>query len=164
MKIERLDDKTVTIGPLDSIGANLLQQIRTCAEPGNNLAAKERLFPPPIHERGSELIAEWKEYVEPDLIHLFASHLEVIERDLDGFPPDTEDEERHVLHIPVKHLEAWIHGLNQARLAIAARHRFTEKDMEGPIPFVGDKRALALFQIWFYGIVEECFLRILDDE
>ena len=26
----------------------------------------------------------------------------------------------------------------------------------------GDVRALALFQVWFYGILEECFLRILD--
>ena len=161
MKIERLNDKIVAIGPLDLLGCDLLHQIRVSAEPGDSVAAKERLFPPPIRDKRSELRQEWKEYVEPELAQLFASHLDIIEKDLKNFPRGEPDEGSHTLHIPVKHLDAWIHGLNQARLSIAARNNFTERDMDGPIPLEGDARALALFKVWFYGILEECFLRIL---
>jgi hypothetical protein len=63
----------------------------------------------------------------------------------------------------VKHLEAWIHALNQARLALSARFGFTERDMEDAIPIEGDQRALALFQVHFYGFLQECFLRQLED-
>jgi hypothetical protein len=164
MRIERLNDRTVAIGPLDLLSCELLQQIRVSAEPGNSRAVRERLFPSPIKDKRSELRQEWKEYVEPELAELFASHLDIIEKDLEGFPSGGSDETGHVLHVPVKHLDAWIHGLNQARLAIAARNNFTEKDMDSPIPFEGDVRALALFQVWFYGILEECFLRILGAE
>ena len=162
MKIERLNHETVAIGPVDLLGRELLHQIRSSAEPGDSLAVKQRLFPAPTREKKSDFRQEWKEYVEPELAELFASHLDVIEKDLQGFPQEDDDKRRHTLHIPVKHLEAWIHGLNQARLAIAARNHFTERDMDGPIPLEGDERALALFQVWFYGILEESFLRILD--
>ena len=164
MRIERLDEKTVAVGPLDPLGCELLQQIRTAADPSNSPAARARLFPPPIRDKKSELRQEWKEYVVPELAELFASHLEVIENDLQDFPGDEATDSSPVLHIPVKHLEAWVHGLNQARLAIAARHRFTERDMDTPIAMEADERALALFQVWFYGILEECFLRILDED
>ena len=118
MRIERLNDKFVAIGPLDLLSCELLQQIRLSAEPGKSRAVKERLFPSPTREKNSELRQEWREYVEPELAELFASHLDVIEKDLDGFPEGRpkEDEEGHVLYVPVKHLDAWVHGLNQARL------------------------------------------------
>ena len=62
----------------------------------------------------------------------------------------------------MKHLEAWIHALNQARLALAARHDFSERELEREIPAEGDDRAFALFQIHFYGLLQEFFLRQLD--
>jgi hypothetical protein len=62
----------------------------------------------------------------------------------------------------VKHLEAWIHALNQARLALAARHEFAERELEREVPTEGGERALALFQIHFYGLLQEFFLRQLD--
>jgi hypothetical protein len=161
MRIERLNEKTVAIGPLDILGRELLHQIRAAADPSDSSAARERLFPPPTKDRKSEFRDEWKEYVEPELAHIFASHLEIIENDLQDFPRTEPDKDDAILHIPVKHLDAWIHGLNQARLAIAARHKFTEHDMDSPIGLHADERSLALFQVWFYGILEECFLRIL---
>jgi hypothetical protein len=161
MRIERLNDQIVAIGPLDLLSRELLLQIRQSAEPGKSRAVRERLFPPPTSDKKSELRQEWKEYVEPELAELFASHLDIIDKDLESIREDVEGDAVHVLHVPLKHLDPWIHGLNQARLAIAARHNFTERDMESTIELEGDARDLALFQVWFYGMLEECFLRIL---
>jgi hypothetical protein len=38
MRIERLNDSIVAIGPLDLLSCELLQQIRVSAEPGNSRA------------------------------------------------------------------------------------------------------------------------------
>ena len=64
MRIERLNDSIVAIGPLDLLSCELLQQIRVSAEPGNSRAVRERLFPSPTKDKRSELRQEWKEYVE----------------------------------------------------------------------------------------------------
>jgi hypothetical protein len=176
MKIVLIDNQTIAIGPIDLFCCELIRQIKISAEPGDDAAARERLFPVPTESGDDEAVEDWREYVHPELERLFSSHLDIIERDLEGFPGEslpaqTKQEEggslvgdEHVLRIPLTHLDAWIHGLNQARLAIAARHDFTEKDMDGEIPLEGDGRALALFQIHFYGILQECFLRILGSE
>ena len=64
----------------------------------------------------------------------------------------------------MKNLDAWIHTLNQARLAISTRYDFTEEDMEKRVSLGGDARGLALFQVHFYGFVQECFLQQIEDE
>ena len=161
MKIERSDEQTVSIGPLDLLCCELLHQIRVSAAPGESKAARARLFPSPSGGQDRGLDRDWRDYIESDLAHLFESHLEVIDRDLEDFPGDQPESEGYTLHVPVKNLEAWIHGLNQARLALTARYNFTEDDMNGRIPSDGDVRALTLFQVHFYGLLQECFLRVL---
>ena len=51
-----------------------------------------------------------------------------------------------------------------ARLALAARYGFTEKEIDGPLPESGDVTTLALYQLHFYGWLQECFLRVLRDD
>lgn len=164
MKVTRIDEQTIAIGPLDLFSTELLHQIHLSANPGDNREARERLYPPPTHGDDKEFEQDWKDYVEPGLADLFATSIEVIENDIAEFPPARPASDHHTLHLPVKNLEAWIHGLNQARLALAARHGFTEKDIDSPIPMDGDMKALALFQVHFYGWLQECFLRVLRDE
>jgi len=64
--------------------------------------------------------------------------------------------------IPAKHAEAWLNALNQARLSIAARNEFTEGELgdnyRSPI---GSRRDLSLFQVNFYGFLQEFILREL---
>jgi hypothetical protein len=163
VKIQRCDDHTISIGPLDLLCCELLNQIRVSAIPDDTEAVRERLFPSPTHGEDEEFDEEWREYVDPELRHLFESSLETIQSDLEDFPPKTPAEEGHTLKIPVDHLEAWVHGLNQARLAIAARNGFGEEEMDDGVPFGGDGRALALFQVHFYGFLQECFLRLLGE-
>jgi hypothetical protein len=91
------------------------------------------------------------------------SSIEVIERDLEKLRVDKGTGES-ALPVAASNLEAWIHGLNQARLALAARHDFTDEDMERTLPLGGDPRALALLQVRFYGILQELFLRELNGD
>ena len=161
MLIERPDEQTVALRDLDLLCCELLHQIGIAADPGDSIAARDRLFSSPTGGREPELDADWKEYVEPGLAHLFRSALDVVKQDLRDFPPATPADD-YTLHIPVKHLESWIHALNQARLAIAARHDFTQREMDDKVPLSGDTRAFALFQVYFYGILQEWFLAELE--
>ena len=65
-----------------------------------------------------------------------------------------------VLRIPWKHADAWLSALNQARLVIAAKYNFSDAELgdhfRSPI---GSRRDLSLFQVNFYGFLQECILR-----
>jgi len=162
MRIERVDAKTVKLGPLDLLSCAFLQQIWNAADPWDVDVARQRLFPSPSNGKLPELDKDWLEYVEPELSEFFTSNLKVVDRDLKGFPSETSEDLGYTLRIPVSHLEAWIHALNQARLTLAARHNVTEADMNGENPIDGGERSIALFQEHFYGYMIECFVRILD--
>jgi len=162
MRIRRCDAQTVELGDLDSICCELLRQVVASAQVDDSAAARERIYSSPTDGREPEFDQDWKNYVEPDLRDMFRSSQEIVQTSLENFPPD-KTAESYSLRIPMKHLEAWIHVLNQARLALSARYNFTERDMEDPIPIEGNQRALALFQVHFYGFLQECFLRQLED-
>ncbi len=160
MQISRLDTRTVALTQLNAVCCTLLRQIASSADPGENGPARARIYPAPTGGREPDADRDWREYVEPDLRRLFQDALDVVEEDVKKLAPEGR-RQGHALRIPVKNLEAWIHALNQARLAIAARNDFAEPDMDGRVPVEGDARALALFQVHFYGFLQECFLREL---
>ena len=161
MKIHRLNARTIALEEIDSFLAQLLRQIPTSADPSGSAAAGVRLFPSPTGGRDPETDEDWRELIEPDLRELFDDAVGVVRDDLKKFRGADDDAEQ-TLRLPVRHLEAWIHALNQARLALAARHDFAEPELEREIPAEGDERAFALFQIHFYGLLQEFFLRQLE--
>ena len=149
---------------LDQLLSELLRRVVRSADPTGSEAAHARLFSAPSLDAGeAEFVEDWRSYVEPELQHLFQSALEIIERDLKTLRMDHQLGEAK-LTIPVGHLESWIHGLNQARLTLAARHDFREKEMDRALSFAGDERSYALLQMRFYGILQELFLRELESE
>jgi hypothetical protein len=161
MKIHRLDARTVALEEIDGMILELLRQIPASADPSGSAAAAERLYPSLTGGRDPEADEDWREYVEPDLRELFLDAVSVVQEDLSQLAAEDSDG-AHSLRVPVKHLEAWIHALKQARLALAARHGFTERELEREIPSEGGASALALFQIHFYGLLQEFFLRQLE--
>ena len=161
MHIQRLDRDTMELGDMDFLCCEMLRQIVPGANADDHPAAHRRLYSSPSGSREPEFDQDWKNYVEPDLRNLFRSAQQIVEGDLKDFAI-AEEIEDNTLRIPVKNLEAWIHTLNQARLAISARHDFSERDMDARISLDGDPRSLALFQIHFYGLLQECFLQQLE--
>ncbi len=162
MHLHRADRDHMELADMDFLCSQFVLQIVPSATAGDDPASHRRLYSSPTQGREPDFERDWKEYVEPDLRSIFKGTQEIVEGDLKKFDP-AESGESSTLRIPMKHLEAWIHTLNQARLAISARHDFTEEDMEKPVSLGGDARSLALFQVHFYGFVQECFLQQLEE-
>src|SRR5437773_1973033 len=65
--------------------------------------------------------------------------------------------------IPSKHSDAWLRALNQARLIIVAKDNFTENELNDHFRSpIGSRRDLSLFQVNFYGFLQEFILRELE--
>ncbi len=157
MQVTRNEDGSFTLGEIEPPLDLLLQAIPGAADPGDNSAARRRLYPDPAADE--TLVEEWAEYVRPGLEEVFRDASNVVETDLKQL------DEGGTLAIAPAHVEAWLSALNQARLVLAARHEITEADMERPVAhLVEEGRDLALFQIHLYGFLQECLVRGLESE
>jgi hypothetical protein len=148
---------------LDPFLAELLRQIPASANPEGAPAAEQRLFSPPAGESEKEIRAEWKLYVEPELRRLFHSATETVAADLAQLNGKEKSFANCTLRIPKEHADAWLSALNQARLTIAAKYDFTDGELcdhyRSPI---GSRRDLSLFQVNFYGFLQEFILQELE--
>jgi hypothetical protein len=158
VEITRADGDLVLSG-FDIFLLELLRQIPVSADPGDSDAAKARIFSKPSNDAG--LNSDWESYVEPELAQIFQSANETVTRDLTQCEEEKHGADKeYSLRIPASHLDAWLSSLNQARLALAARHGFTETDLDHDnLASVSTARELSLFQIHFYGFLQECILR-----
>ena len=155
MEIQREDNGSYVLSEVDSPLEEMLAAIPSSLDPKGNRAAQERLYPDPLKgDEGAALREEWKEYVKPDLRHLFETARATVEGDLEQLLGGS------TLIIPPDHVGAWLNVLNQARLVLASRFELSEADLEKPVSYVLEtERDLALFQVHFYGFVQECLLR-----
>ena len=109
------------------------------------------------------MCAEWKMYVQPELRRLFQSATETVGADLKQLNGTEQSLANRTLRIPTKHSDAWLSALNQARLVIAAKNNFTELELSDHLRSpIGSRRDLSLFQVNFYGFLQEFILRELD--
>jgi hypothetical protein len=125
MEIRRQGD-ILELAELDPLLAELLRQIPESTKTEGCEAAEQRMFSPPAQASEKELCKEWKLYVQPELRRLFQTATETVAADLRPLNGSTKPFANCTLRIPIKHAEAWLNTLNQARLAIAARYGFTE--------------------------------------
>lgn len=162
MEICRRDDE-LEISELDPFLAELLRQIPASADPEGVPDAEKRLFSSPADLSEKEICAEWKLYVEPELRRLFRSATETVAIDLKQLSGEEKTLANRTLRIPTEHADAWLNALNQARLALAAKYNFTDGELcdhyRSP---VASRRDLSLFQVNFYGFIQEFILRALD--
>ncbi len=151
------------ISEIDPFLAELLRQIPASANPESVPAAEQRLYSAPAGPDEKELCAEWKIYVEPELRRLFQSATETVTSDLQQLAEKEKPFANGNLSISQEHSDAWLNALNQARLAIAAKYDFTEAELcdhyRSPI---GSRRDLSLFQVNFYGFLQEFILREME--
>ncbi|MGA3172574.1 MAG: DUF2017 family protein [Chthoniobacteraceae bacterium] len=147
---------------LDLFFVELLRQVPVSAEPGDCDAARERLYPLATTEPQSG--EEWRAYVHPELKKLFTSATQTVRDDLETFQQLDETQDNYAFEIPIGHFDQWLNVLNQARLALAARFEFEEKEMNRSGPrTIETVRDLSLFQVHFYGFLQECLLQDLTE-
>lgn len=170
-----LRENAIEIFDLDPFLAELLRQIPASADPtGGDAAnadpegvrrAQERLFSAPAPRSDKEVCKEWKVYVEPELRRLFQSATETVAEDLKQLNKKQEALVNHTLRIPLEHADSWLNALNRARLALHARHNFTDSELcDHERSPVASRRDLSLFQMNFYGFIQEFILRGLSEE
>ena len=153
----------IEISELDPFLSELLRQIPASANPEGAPAAEERIFSPPANGLETELCAEWKVYVEPELRRLFQTATETVASDLEQLNGNEKILANCTLRIPAKHADAWLSALNQARLVIAAKNNFTETELNDHCHSpIGSRRDLSLFQVNFYGFLQEFILREME--
>jgi len=158
VKIISSDDGLV-LSRLDLFLLELLRQIPVSAEPAGDDAARKRLFSQPSQDAKTN--REWESYVHPGLAHIFQSANETVKQDLASLEEEPKASAvEYSVRIPAKHFDSWLNSLNQARLALAARNHFTESDLEQDgLTSLATVRDLSLFQIHFYGFLQECIVR-----
>jgi hypothetical protein len=153
----------IEISELDPFLAELLRQIPASTDPGGAAAAEQRIFSSPTNGKETELCAEWKTYVEPELRRLFQSVTETVAGDLEQLNGNEKSFANRTLRIPAKHSDAWLSALNQARLVIATKNNFTENELNDHFRSpIGSRRDLSLFQVNFYGFLQEFILREVE--
>src|SRR4030081_562907 len=158
MEIRRQED-VLELSELDPFLAELLRQIPESTKPEGCEAAEARLFSHPVDQSEKEIRKEWKQYVHPELRRLFQTATETVAEDLKPLNGSTKPFANCTLRIPTKNAEAWLNALNQARLVIASKYGFSEGELgdhyRSPI---GSRRDLGLFQVNFYGFLQEFIL------
>jgi uncharacterized protein DUF2017 len=162
MEIRRRKNQ-IEISELDPFLAELLRQIPASTNPDGAPAAEQRLFSSPANGQETELCAEWKMYVEPELRRLFQTATQTVAGDLEQLNGNEKSLANRTLRIPVKHADAWLNALNQARLVIAAKNNFSETELNDHLHSpIGSRRDLSLFQVNFYGFLQEFILREME--
>ncbi|MEI6279415.1 MAG: DUF2017 family protein [Verrucomicrobiae bacterium] len=157
MKLQAADDGAMLLEEIPPFLFRLLGEIPGRAS-SKHPRVEARFFPEPGSDQ--ELIEDWKTLVEPELHVLFQSARETVRADLRGA---SASKGGFSMRIPKPHGDAWLGALNQARLAIAEESGFDEKDMAAEVvPDPEDPRAMTLFQIGFYGFLQECLVRMQD--
>jgi hypothetical protein len=151
------DQKFFVLGGLDRYLRFLLREIPVAGSPSEK--SRERLFPKPTAGRNPVADQEWEEFIQPDLEEEFLQKRGRVEEDLEGLQEVAPD--AWELSIPLENMREWIHALNQARLCLVSRYELTEKQLElegGP----SEDYAPVLFQIRFYGFLQEWMLSVTD--
>src|SRR5437588_203197 len=94
---------------------------------------------------------------------LLQSTTETVRQDLEQLHCTKKPFANCTLKIPLAHADAWLNALNQARLAIAASYNFTEYELSDHFRSpLGSRRDLGLFQVNFYGFLQEFILREIE--
>jgi hypothetical protein len=162
MEITRHKD-FLELSELDPFLAELLRQVPASAKAEGDPAAEARIYSRPCFSAQDELCNEWKAYVKPELRRLFQTATETVASDLAQLDGNEKAFANRTLKIPAAHAEAWLSALNQARLVIAAKNDFTEGELSDHCRSpIGSRRDLSLFQVNFYGFLQEFILREIN--
>jgi len=163
MLIRRLKEDAIELMDIEPIEAQLLRQIPGVCDSGGDNRSEARLFSSPADPSEGTFLSDWAEYVRPELRHLFLSARQTVKEDLEKLSNSPGRLGRLVL--PRDHSDAWLNALNQARLILATKFNFSDRELsmhESPKWF--SRRDLVLQQINFYAEIQERIIDAIEDE
>jgi hypothetical protein len=163
MLIRRLKESSFEFIDIEPLEAELLRQVPGVCENGGDDRSEARLFSDPADSSDSQFLNDWAEYVRPELRHLFISSRNTVKEDLKKLSNLPGRLGRLV--VPRAHSDAWLNALNQARLILATKFNFTDRELsmhEAPKWF--SRRDLVLQQINFYAEIQERIIDAIEEE
>lgn len=162
MTVSRPDNHTLALSHIPPEIAEILRNIPSWNETVSD-AAEARIYPAPASpDEEQELCIDWKAYVQPGLFQTFQEARDTVSADLRGL---SKKGASFSLTLPLRHIPAWINAINQARLAIAATHDFTEAELSSPPSSKhASPRSLARIHLDVLGAVQEWLLEMMTDE
>ena len=163
MLIRRLKESSIEFIDIEPLEAELLQRVPGVCESGGDDRSEARLFSDPADSSDSQFLTDWAEYVRPELRHLFISSRNTVKEDLKKLPNQPGRLGRLV--VPRTHSDAWLNALNQARLILATKFNFSDRELsmhEAPKWF--SRRDLVLQQINFYAEIQERIIDAIEEE
>ena len=158
MRVHHLAAATLEVSGIGFIEGSLLWRLAAAADPSGSAAAEQRLASSPTDGSEPEIDEDWKEHVLPELRVLFASAVEIVRVDLVHSWTGTDASVR----VPVSHVEAWLLALNQARLALAARHHLTQAQMERRPPEDLQPGTVAHLFVDFFGHLQQLLIEATE--
>jgi hypothetical protein len=154
MRSHRDKDGRLWLVDLPAACADTLSQVPAWLE-SEDPVLRTRLLPAVYTSPEEE--EQWRRHGAPDLLHLFASRLEILRKDLETLQAGTKSTYR--LCIPKGHETAWLASLNAARLALFFENGLTEADMNSDFDEVRDPRKLdALIRISLLAWVQQILI------
>ena len=163
MLIRRLKEHSIELIDIEPIEAELLRQVPDVCETGGDSRSEARLFSSPADPSESQFLSDWAEYVRPELRHLFLSSRNTVKEDLQKLSDFPGRLGR--LIVPRAHSEAWLNALNQARLILATKFNFSDRELSmHEAPKWLSRRDLVLQQINFYAEIQERIIDAVEDE
>lgn len=174
MRLERDSNGQWAFRQLAPFELALLRDIPAAARADGEGPASGRLYPGLFHRGGGDEDSErdWSELVHPSLQSMFETALQRVQSDLDRADASGRREHGEPLfeiEVPVAHAEAWLSGLNQARLSLAERFDlYDDADEPRPLPEPPETVAQqmqwrAALQTELYGYVMEWILENVID-
>jgi hypothetical protein len=163
MLIRRLKESSIEFIDVEPLEAELLRQVPGVCESGGDDRSEARLFSAPVDSSDTQFLTDWAEYVQPELRHLFISSRNTVKEDLKKLSNLPGRLGKMV--VPRTHSDAWLNALNQARLILATKFNFTNRELsmhEAPKWF--SRRDLVLQQINFYAEIQERIIDAIDGE
>lgn len=150
---------------IEGLGENELQMlrgVREAADPAACPEAEKRLFPRLIADAGEEdmdAIADWEEFVVPDLRSQFNAALGLLEDDVAAAEVIRKRPlKRYRITIAREHVEPWFSALNQARLVLQEKYRLPGENERLSLDELFAKgQWRAYFQSRFYAEIQ-CWL------
>lgn len=160
MRLSRQPGNIIVLDGIPTPVAEILRAIPTW-HGGSSEAAGERIFPSPCRQDIDGMEDDWKAHVQPGLHEYFLSARETVAADLRRMG----DSEPFRLEIPERHTEAWLNALNQARLAMAATHNLTEKELSRrPERVPRNPRQMARLQMDVLAAIQEWLVTALEED
>lgn len=157
LRVAAADSKRVRVTGIDPFLAQSLGGLPDLIQQANT-ECRGRLYPDPTGD--ARLNEDWRQYVTPDLHHLFIAAGQTVAQDLTALQPQPRLADHQQVLFPAAHLKAWVSALNQARLHLGERFAVTEADMDAREFDLDDPKRAAVFQIHVFGYLLQLLLEL----